>query len=138
MKLYKYLFLGAISAFMIHNFTSCKKNESNPVEQYPSNPTEKEVILDLEDDAKKTESAFKSGSITEVKKVISESAISIYGNDLENVKPKFNSFAEALKNKKLISYSELYAEYQITIEGKSYFVSFAKQTENGDWKLIRF
>lgn len=138
MKSIKYLLIGAFIAFMVHSFSSCKKNDSNPIEPNPSDPIETEVIQDLEDDAKKTETAFKSGSVIEIKKVISEAANSIYGNDLESVKPKFNSFAEALKNKKLISYSDQYAEYQITVEGKSYFVSFAKQSENGDWKLIRF
>lgn len=138
MKSIKYSLTGLLLAFILHNFSSCKKNESNPVEQNSTNPLETEVIQDLEDDAKKTETAFKSGNVAEVKKVISESANSIYGTDLESAKPKFNSFAEALKNKKLISYSELYAEYQITVDGKSYFVSFAKQSDSGDWKLIRF
>lgn len=134
MKSIKYLLLGILLAFMVDSFTSCKKNESNPVVSEP----EIEVITDLEDDALKTIAAFKSGNVSEVKKIISETANTIYGSELESVKPKFDSFAEALKNKKLIAYSDFYAEYEISVDGKSYFVAFSKQNEDGDWKLIRF
>jgi len=138
MKSIKYLLIGVLLAFMVDSFTSCKKNESNPVEPDPSKPPETEVINDLEDDALKTIAAFKSGSVDEVKKIISESANAIYGSDLESAKPKFVPFSEALKNKKLIAYSEMYAEYEIIVDGNSYLVAFSKQNEAGDWKLIRF
>lgn len=138
MKSIRYLLLGIFLAFMSESFTSCKKDSSNPVEPVSPKPIETEIINDLEDDALKAIAAFNSGSVEEVKKIISTSANAIYGNDLESAKPKFASFAEALKNKKLIAYSEMYAEYEITVEGKSYFVAFSKQNEAGEWKLIRF
>jgi hypothetical protein len=139
MKMVGYFLIGLTLAFMVDGVTSCKKSENNPVEPEPLKPPiETEVIKDLEDDAQKAESAFKSGSTAEVKKVISETASKIYGADLENVKHKFSAFADALKNKKLVGYSELYAEYEITVDGKTYFVAFGKQNENGDWKLVRF
>ena len=138
MKTIKYLLIGVLFAVVADNLTSCKKESSNPVDPDPTNPPETEVIADLEDDAVKVQTAFQSGSVTEVKKVISETASSIYGNDLESVKGKFSGFAEALKTKKLIAFSELYAEYEISENGKTYFVAFAKQNETGEWKLVRF
>lgn len=139
MKLVGYFLIGIALALMVDGVTSCKKSENNPVESEPIKPPiETEVIKDLEDDSQKAELAFKSGNTAEVKKVISETAAKIYGTELENVKPKFNAFAEALKNKKLIAYSELYAEYEITVDGKNYFIAFGRQNDNGDWKLVRF
>jgi len=139
MKLIGYFLIGIALALMVDGVTSCKKSENNPVEPEPLKPPiETDVIKDLEDDSQKAELAFKSGSTSEIEKVISETAAKIYGAELENVKPKFNTFADALENKKLIAYSELYAEYEITVEGKNYFIAFGRQNENGDWKLVRF
>lgn len=136
MKYLTNILLGVLIAFSIDALTMCKKSSDNPTEPKQENNTSE--IQDLEDDAEKTVNAFKSGSITEIKKVISEEAAAIYGNELENVKSKFSSFSEALKNKKLIAASDFFAQYEITVDGKTFIVAFAKKNENGDWKLARF
>ena len=137
MKYLSNILLGVLLAFSIDVLTMCKKDSGSPTEP-AGNPNNVTEIQDLEDDAEKTVNAFKSGDISEINKVISDEASTIYGNDLDKVKNKFDSFSEALKNKKLIASSDFYAEYEITVNGETYIVAFAKKSENGDWKLARF
>ena len=47
------------------------------------------------------------------------------------------TFANALKNKKLVFANEMYAEYELTIDGNVFTIAYSNSGD-GVWKLHRF
>jgi hypothetical protein len=66
-----------------------------------------------------------------------ENHVDLFTEDLEQYLDKFPAFTEALKNRKIIASEELYAEYELTIDGETYTIAYG-QSGDGVWKLMRF
>jgi hypothetical protein len=133
---WKYFFTGLSLSFIMIFIITCSSDKSSPTEPDPVDPANR-IIEEIEEDSKLVTTAFESGSYDQVKTVLSSNALAKYGNDLKDKTDKYGSFADALKNKKLIALGELYAEYEIEIDGIKYSVAFSKVTENGTWQLIK-
>jgi len=129
----KYLFLGVVTAFLMHISSSCNKDDGNPIV-----PNDNGDIIRINEGADLAESAFLSGDSISIKNILTDNAKELYGSDLSQInKNHFIKLGEALKTKELKVYSGIYAEYNYTKDGNSYTFAMAKQ-EDGSWKLMRF
>jgi hypothetical protein len=91
------------------------------------------------DQATKTiEFAFLSGDKSQVNEVMTENALKQYDKELSAIsKEGLIRFGDAFKSRKLNAFSDLYAEYSVMLDGKSFTVAVARQ-KDGSWKLMRF
>ncbi len=129
----RYLVLGLFIAFLYHSAGSCKKDT-----QLKETPVIGNVDVPINDAVKSVESAFKGGNVSDIKNVLTEDALKIYGDDLSLAdKKKLIKFGEALKTRVLKVESDLYSEYNFTMGGTTFSISMAKQ-KDGTWKLMRF
>ena len=129
----RYLVLGLFLAFLYHSAGSCKKDTT-----LKEPPVIVVVDVPINDAVKSVESAFKGGSVSDIKNVLTEDALKIYGDDLSLAdKKKLIKFGEALKTRVLKVETDLYSEYNVTMGGTTFAISMAKQ-KDGTWKLMRF
>lgn len=132
----KYIVTGVIIAFLIHSAGSCRKVEPSVDNQTPEVP---KVDLDiLSNSAKSVETAFISGDVNSVKKILTDDALKLYGTEISKAdKNNLIKLGEALKTRQLKVSSNLYAEYTFVLDGSTFSVSMARQ-EDGSWKLMRY
>ncbi|QLH53680.1 MAG: hypothetical protein CH6_1897 [Candidatus Kapaibacterium sp.] len=127
-----YLF-GVMLAVITLNFTNCPEKVSGPSNE---NPTGVETPA-LKSFSKTAENFFLEGKRDSI---IANTypEFSVVAQDyLPNDPAILKKFGEALTKKKLLYAGELYAEYEITIDGKRYTVAFG-QSGDGVWKIVRF
>ena len=129
----KLFFSGFILAFMLSLLTHCP--ESNPIipvddETAVETPAIKQFSNDVI-------IAFESNDKQTVLDLMYDEYKDIYGEVLNTTPDKMQTFAKALKNRKIIYANDMYAEYEITIDGKVFTIAYSN-TGEGDWKLHRF
>jgi hypothetical protein len=129
-----YFLLGFAIAFVVHNTNSC--NEDDFMINIPE--TEKIDVGLINKGAKRVEQIFKLGEPDSVKNVLTEEAISDYSDKLEKINGEtLQLIGKALSSRKLKVYTDMYAEYNYTMNGIEYSIALARQ-EDGSWKLMRF
>lgn len=105
------------------------------------NPDEEPLDIDyeaIELIANSTETAFNSGSINEVKKLMDPDALEWYGDKLDELSAaQLQAYGNALKSRELLAATELYAEYSFTESSEKYTVSFWKGSEE-TWLILGF
>lgn len=128
----KLFFTGAILAFIMSTLTHCPEpSPTEPiiepaVETAPMKQYSETVII-----------AFQSGDKQKVVDLMYDEYKEIYGKQLENATSKsMADFASALENRKIIKANELYAEYELTINGMAFTIAYSNDG-NGNWKLER-
>lgn len=132
--LLRYFVLGIFIGMLVHSSGSCRKDDLEP--EVPV--SEKIDVGKINDGAKTVETAFQSGELLEIKKIMTDTALELYGTDLSSVdKTNLKKLGEALKTRKIKVYTDLYAEYEYTKDGMAYTIALARQ-EDGSWKLMRF
>ena len=133
----KYLIFGFLIAFLFHSAGSCKKD--SPLKEPP--PTENNnnnSVVPINDMVKSVEAAFRTGDMNNIKSVLSEEAWKVYGTDLSQAdKKNLVKFGEALNTRVLKVETDLYSEYNFTMDGTVFSISMAKQ-KDGSWKLMRY
>ncbi len=129
----KYFIGGFIAAFMLFNLTQCPEEETTK----PKNDFPKEETAELRTFSENIISVFESKNVAGVSDMMYEEHREFYIPDLEEQTDKMPDFAEALKGRKLIGLNELYAEYEITIDGQTYTIAYG-QSGDDVWKLLRF
>lgn len=88
--------------------------------------------------ADKTETAFLSGNVNEVKALLDEEVLPWYSEPLEKLSvEKLQAFGQALRSRELKAATPLLAEFDITENGVTYTITFWKGSEDS-WKLLRF
>lgn len=133
--MFRYFLLGIIFAFLMQIYSSCSKNDSNPVEPGPEPDVD---VSKIEEGAANAETAFASGEAQNVLNQLTDETKSLIGNGLSKVrKADLVELGNALKSRELVVYSDMYAEYKYTKDGVEYTVAFARKDEN-TWKLQRF
>lgn len=132
-KVFLKLFLiGFVLAFMMTTLTQCpQENPTGPIDE-PAVETES-----IKQFSSKIITAFESGNKQNVLDLMYDEYKEIYSKDLEDAPEKMPTFAEALKNRKVIFANELYAEYELTIDGTKFTISYSNEG-NGNWKIERF
>lgn len=133
-KIAKQFLYGFFLAFILFNFTMCPKESISPSED--KTPTGVEST-ELKTFNTSVESAFLSGNADDVLKITYENYAEILKTDLKANPAKIKLFGEAFKNRKLVFVNELYAEYDLTIDGKTFNVALG-QSGDGKWKIIRY
>ncbi len=131
----KYLILGFLIAFLFHSAGSCKKDSS--VKEPPVTENNNNVVP-INDVVKSVEAAFRTGDINNMKGVLTEDALKIYGSNLSQAdKKNLIKFGEALSTRVLKVETDIYSEYNFTMDGIVFSISMAKQ-KDGTWKLMRY
>jgi hypothetical protein len=115
-----------------HLLTTCGQDRSGN-----GDPGIKVDVEQIHEGARLVEEAFRSADPAAVRAVMTEEALTTYGADLETIKPRMVEFADAIATRRLGVYSELYAEYRYTANGRTLSFALAAQ-EDGVWKLVRF
>jgi hypothetical protein len=128
----KYFLGGFLAAFLLLNLTQCPEETSKPKDDDP--PEEPAELVSFSDDVI---GAFESQNASQVSDMMYEEHREFFIPDLEDQHEKMKIFAEAIKERKLIGLNELYAEYEITIDGQTYTIAYG-QSGDGVWKLFRF
>lgn len=128
----KLFFSGFILAFMLTLLTHCP--ESNPVIPVDDTAVETPAIKQFSNDVI---IAFESSDKQKVLDLMYDEYKEIYGEELNTTPDKMQTFAEALKKRKIIFSNEMYAEYEIEIDGQTFTIAYSN-TGEGDWKLQRF
>lgn len=132
----KYFLSGFLVALLVVMIFSCKKAE-NPVESQEGGVTNVDVKK-IDEGAKASEDAFKSGSPQEVISILTDDAKTELSTAITKLNSsQLKSLGVALESKKLDVYGELYAEYSYVKGGVTYTIAYARQ-QDGTWKLMRF
>ncbi len=88
--------------------------------------------------AKTIEDAFIQADITAIKENLLPETVEYYTSILESATVEsLTAFGEAFKSRELDILSALYAEYNFSVDGKDYTVTFALQDDD-KWVLSRF
>lgn len=127
-----YLF-GFLLALITLNFTNCPEKATGPSNE---NPTGVETPA-LKGFTKTAENFFLEGKRDSVLANTYSEFADVAKEYLPDDPVLLKKFGEALTKKKLIYAGELYAEYEITIDGRKYTVAFG-QSGDGIWKIVRF
>lgn len=132
-KLSKLFTMGFLGAILIMLLTHCpKENPINPDDTKPL--TETSELATISDSFI---NALNEKSVSKVEVMMPDDLEEFYITMLKENTDKMPAFAEALKNRKLIFLSEMYAEYQIEIDGQKYTLAYGN-SDNLGWKLIKF
>lgn len=107
----------------------------------PTTPVDQPVTL-VESSSLRTFSdslatAFKSGNGDQVLQKINDEYRAVYAQDLADAGAKLQILGDALQSRRLIFSSPLYAEYQLSIDGRTYTIAYANSGD-GVWRLMRF
>ncbi|RPH93443.1 MAG: hypothetical protein EHM72_16355 [Calditrichaeota bacterium] len=81
--------------------------------------------------------AFKSGNVDQILLKINDEYKAVYAQDLVEAGAKLQILGDALQTRKLIFSGPLYAEYELSIDGRTYTIAYAN-SGNGVWRLVRF
>lgn len=128
----KLFVIGIVLATFSSLLTHCpKQNPSGPIDD-PGEETEQVKQFNID-----VITAFESGNKQSVIDLMYDEYKEIYSQELNATPGQMQAFANALKDRKLIYANEMYAEYEITIEGQIYTIAYSNSGE-GDWKLHRF
>ncbi len=112
------------------------ENRDKTTEQIPSKKPEEGKAL--KKTAESVENAFANADTTQIKQVLTETALQNYSGVFKEIQPYMQQYARAFKNRKLVSSTEVYKVYEFSDEkGNKYTAAFALQPE-GEWKLVRF
>lgn len=130
MKTLKYFLLGFILMAGIHLFMNigCKDTSTSP--SSPDNSGK------IESSAKLAESIFSSADTSKLYTILTESTYNTYKSDFAEFQKVMPLYANAFKNRKLLYSNEIFAEYEFSVDGKSYTVTFTRQ-DDGSWKITR-
>jgi hypothetical protein len=83
------------------------------------------------------EEAFLSGDPKEVIDLMSPASVAFYSELIQGSSSEtLKAFGEAFKVRKLGLISEKYAEYQFTVDGRSYSIALSLTDEDG-WRIMR-
>jgi len=131
-KYFKFYVLGILIAAIISSLTHCSdENSTSPADNFG---TETEQVKRFNETVI---SAFESGDKQTVLNLMYDEYKEIYSNELNAAPEKMQTFANALKNKKLVFANEMYAEYELTIDGNVFTIAYSNSGD-GVWKLHRF
>lgn len=132
----KLFFFGFILAAFLNYIPSCseKKSPVQPDDQSNTGYSESEELKNLSDSLI---TAYKSEDKTKVIHFLSDDSKEIYSNILNSSNESLAEYGAALENRKLIFTNELYAEYEITINQKTYTIAYGNGGD-GKWQLLRF
>ncbi len=133
----KLFLLGFCTALMINLNLSCSEKESitKPKSEAPdfSEYQETESMKKLSEDLI---AALKSNKKEDVIEFLSDEVKEIYSNILKSSTKSLSDYGIALESRKLIFANELFAEYEIIIEGETYSIDYGNGGD-GVWKLLR-
>jgi len=134
-NLLKMYVLGFIVAMFLNMNTTCKKDD-NPVEPAEVTPPANETaeMTNLSDSLT---SAFKSVDKTRILNCVSDECKATLQEELNNTTADIAAFGAALEKRTLIYSSELYAEYEVEVNGQKYNVAYANCGDS-KWKVVRF
>ena len=131
---FNYFILGFAIAFLVNYSGSC--NEDDFMINIPE-PEKIDVSL-ISKGAKRVEKIFKMGEPDSVKSLLTNEAIEKYTQRLSGIDGKtLQEIGEAMSSRKLKVYTDMYAEYNYTLNGIEFSIALARQ-EDGSWKLMRF
>ncbi|RJP62395.1 MAG: hypothetical protein C4539_18180 [Ignavibacteriales bacterium] len=127
--------LGFIIAMFLNMNSTCKKDD-NPVEPAEVTPPANETteMTNLSDSLI---SAFKSIDKTRILNCVSDECKATLQEELNNTTADIAAFGSALEKRTLIYTSELYAEYEVEVNGQKYNVAYANCGDS-KWKVVRF
>lgn len=129
---FRLFIIGFLLAFIMSNLTHCpEESPTNPGEE-PAFETEQLKDLNLT-----TIEAFNSANKDVVLDLMYDEYKEIYGEYLDDNTDKMKAYAKALESRKIIFANDMYAEYEITIEGKVFTIAYS-HSGDGNWKLHRF
>lgn len=112
------------------------ENRNKTTEQIPATTFEEGKAL--KKTAESVEKAFANADTTQIKQVLTETALKNYSGVFKEIQPYMQQYASAFKNRKLISSTGVYKVYEFSDDkGNKYTAAFALQPE-GEWKLVRF
>lgn len=133
LKVFLQLFLtGFFLAFMLTALTQCPQENSVGPDDKPAVETGEVKQFSLN-----VISAFKSGDKQKVVDLMYDEFKDVFGKQLEESTASMADFATALENRKIIKANELYAEYELTINGTTFTIAYSNDGD-GNWKLERF
>jgi hypothetical protein len=81
--------------------------------------------------------AFKSGNADQIQQKINDEYKAVYAQDLADAGAKLQILGDAMQTRKLIFSGPLYAEYELSIDGRTYTIAYANSGD-GVWRLVRF
>lgn len=129
----RFLLVGFLLAFLLSFLTHCpESNPSGPVDETPAEETP--AIKQFSNDVI---AAFESQTPDLVLNLMYDEYKEFYSEGLRATPEKMQTFAEALKNRKIVFSSELYAEYEVTIDGEIFTIAYSNYGD-GNWMLHRF
>jgi len=132
---FMYFLFGFFFIAVIQYFGSCNKS-SNPVDN--TLPPSSVDVTKINDGAKTAENAFITGDPQQVTNILTEDSKTLYKDDLGKIsKEVLIAIGNAMKTRKLDTYSEQYAEFSFQKDGETFTVAFARQADDS-WKLMRF
>jgi RNA polymerase subunit RPABC4/transcription elongation factor Spt4 len=112
------------------------ENRNKTTEQIPATTFEEGKAL--KKSVESVEKAFANADTTQIKQVLTETALKNYSGVFKEILPYMQQYASAFKNRKLISSTDVYKVYEFSDDkGNKYTAAFALQPE-GEWKLVRF
>jgi hypothetical protein len=112
------------------------ENRDKTTEQIPVKQMEEGKAL--KKTAESVEKAFSNADTTQIKLVLTETALQNYSGVFKKIQPYMQQYASAFKNRKLVSSTGVYKVYEFSDDkGNKYTAAFALQPE-GEWKLVRF
>ena len=128
-RIYKYFIVGFFFAATIHILINCTKD--------PVSPTGLIIDDKIEESALNIENAFITGDSIQVKSILTETALTVYGAGINSIpSQELIEFGEALKTRELDAIGDMYGEYSYSFKGNTYSIGLAQQ-EDGSWKLMR-
>lgn len=92
----------------------------------------------IEQATKNIEQALLSGEQDRIRDIMTDNALSLYGKELSGLgREELVRFGEAFKSRELKTFSSMYTEYAINLDGQEFTISLARQSD-GSWKIMRF
>ena len=112
------------------------ENRDKTTEPIPANQMEEGKAL--KKTAESVENAFANADTTQIKLILTETALQNYSGVFKKIQPYMQQYASAFKTRKLVSSTGVYKVYEFSDDkGNKYTAAFALQPE-GEWKLVRF
>jgi hypothetical protein len=126
--LLKYFIYGLLLTAFFHLImaSSCDDNLTNPKSDQ-----------NVEESLTKAENAFLSGDTTQLKTVMTPTAINFYKDDYSGISQVMKTIGTAMKNRTIKRQTTNIAEVEVSYQGQSFILIFALQ-EDESWKLVRF
>ncbi|MBX3043042.1 MAG: hypothetical protein KIT33_02240 [Candidatus Kapabacteria bacterium] len=129
----RFIIAGFLLAFLLSFLTHCpESNPSGPINEDPAVETP-----DIKQFSNDVIAAFESQNPDVVLNLMYDEYKEFHSEGLKATAEKMQTFAEALKNRKIIFSSELYAEYEVTIDGEVFTIAYSNYGD-GNWMLHRF